>query len=369
MGRDTLALARSLMRNRKFSKAIATLQNRSAIYERNFEYWLLLGVAYLYLGDAGSAWENFQAARKMKLTDVNLLLGQAAIFLRRGETDRAVQYYLDVQEYDPDNKIAKSALSFIRNNGDYVTICKWAETGKLEKFYPPIGINYWRIVRVTLAVVGVCAAAYIAMNYAVLFSPKIQTVGPRVDLSSIELSPEEIQHARDAGGLDSYRYNLSDREIVASYAAALSSLQSYRDNAAVIEVNRILGSNATQDIKQKARVILDYVSDPTFDTLTDVPTYVDVESDPLLYLGCHVSWVGHVTNVQIDEKGYSCNLLVGSDNMERIDGIVPLHFATLPDIVGNRPVSVLAQIVVENDRLQLEGKAWYQSVKDALTTQ
>ena len=106
MAKDVLTEARKLMRLRFFEKAIITLEARSSYYEDNFDYYLLLAIAYLYTGDTGSATVYFQKARQIRLTDTDLLLGQAALFLRRGDTARAIQYYLDILEYDPQNKIA-----------------------------------------------------------------------------------------------------------------------------------------------------------------------------------------------------------------------------------------------------------------------
>ena len=109
MALDVLATAKKMMRRRQFDKAITILQSRAEIYEDNFDYYLLFAIACLYVGDTGTASAYFQKARKIRITDTTLLLGQAALFLRRGNTDRALQYYLDVLDYEPGNKIAQNA--------------------------------------------------------------------------------------------------------------------------------------------------------------------------------------------------------------------------------------------------------------------
>ena len=68
----------------------------------------------MYIGDFGSASYNLQQARKIKMSDVRLLLGQAIIFLRRGDTKKALEYYLEVKDNEPANKIADDAIEFIR---------------------------------------------------------------------------------------------------------------------------------------------------------------------------------------------------------------------------------------------------------------
>ena len=119
MAKDALTLAWLDMRRRHFATAIKRLEAKQEIYDENFEYYLTLGIACLYVGDIGASSSYFQLARRIKLTDTRLLLGQAAIFLRRGDTARALQYYLEIKENDPLNKTADDAMEFIRVNGNY----------------------------------------------------------------------------------------------------------------------------------------------------------------------------------------------------------------------------------------------------------
>src|SRR5574344_912853 len=140
MSRSVLDTAHTLIKRRKFSSAITMLESSSESYINDFDYYLTLAISCLYVGDVGNAFSYFGKAREIKLTDTNLLLGQAAIFLRRGDTDRAVQYYLDVLNNEPANETALAAMEFIRRDGDYSTICKWVDSGKIERFYPPLGV-------------------------------------------------------------------------------------------------------------------------------------------------------------------------------------------------------------------------------------
>ena len=141
MSRSVLITAQSLLKKRRFTDTVKLLEGSAEHYGDNFDYYLTLGIACLYLGDTGSANNYFSRARSIRLTDTQLLLGQAALYLRRGETDRALQYYLDIQDNEPGNKIVAKAMEFIRTKGDYKTINRWVETGKIKRFYPPLGIN------------------------------------------------------------------------------------------------------------------------------------------------------------------------------------------------------------------------------------
>lgn len=367
MIRDVLAVAQSMMNRRHFNKAITMLEARREIYDGNFDYYILLATACLYAGDIGAASSYFQRARKIKLTGTNLLLGQAVIFLRRGDTARAIQYYVEVLDNDPMNKIALEALEFIKTDGDYGTICKWVDTGKIEKFYPPLGINPLMIAGIVFPVLA-CILGAAAVFY---FSSRVNFSGAsrRADLSSLVLTVDERKNAQETDmSSGAYKYILSARQISESYKKAMTYFQSYRDNAAQIEINRILNSNASNLVKQNARILMGYIEEPTFDTVKDVPSYSDVQSDAALYMDCWVDWAGRLSNAVQKSSSYSFDLLVGYETMQKVEGVVPVKFNVLPSVESSKPVRVLAKISSEDGKLCLEGRAVYQSVKDILET-
>jgi tetratricopeptide (TPR) repeat protein len=365
MARDVLQIAQGLMKRRKFSAAIRLLEGRNEIYEGNFDYYILLATAYLYVGDAGTASSYYQHAREIKLTDTTLLLGQAVLFLRRGDTDRAIQYYLEILDNEPQNVLAKKALEFIRTKGDYGTICRWVDSGKMEQFYPPVGVNPHKILGIVLPAVACILGFMLVMHFFEL--RRSVSEGTRADLSSFVLSADESKHAQETDMTGSaYRFILSSREITGSYEKAQRYFQEFRDNSAQIEINRLLNSNAVPSIKQKARMLMSYLSVPTFDTVTDSPSYEDVVKNPDLYMDCYVVWAGRISNAETQGTTYLCDLLVGYETMQKVTGIVPLKFSTNPGITNDKPVKVLGRLTTEDGKLCIEGHAVYQSVNDFL---
>ena len=362
MAKDALSLAWLDMRRRRFATAIKRLEAKKEIYDENFEYYLTLGIACLYVGDIGASSSYFQLARRIKLTDTRLLLGQAAIFLRRGDTARALQYYLEIKENDPQNKTADEAMEFIRIHGNYDTICRWVDTGKIEQFYPPIGSNPDKITLVSI----VGAAFVLGCVFTFLFFPRSQQyTGPRADLTKLELSSEEKSDAKEKDlSTQSYAFVLSNKEINRSYNNALKYFQTHRDNAAQIEVNRILNSDASVAVKKKARLLMGYFEIPDFDTITDVPSLTEVAENPALYLDCWVNWGGKISNaVTFEDGSYTCDLLVGDETLAKYEGTVRVHFESAPLVDGGRAVKILGKIVLEDGLVSLRGRAVYQSIK------
>lgn len=361
--KNAIDQARYLMRCRKFSDAISLLNSRRENYEDSFDFYYTLGLAFLYAGDTGSASLNFNHAREIRINDANLLLAQAAIFLRRGETDRAVQYYLDIFDFEPQNKDANRALKFVREHGDYEAICRCVDDGSIEICYPPLGLNPRHIRNLVLALVFGAMAGCLA----VLFWPRNHFAAKgRADLSSLMLTVSENANAAEENSAN-FKFNLSAKEIKTAYNDSAKFFQEYRDNAAQRELNRILNSNATRSIKQKCREMMGYLRAPTFDSLKDNFSYEQVASSPELYLDCYVDWSGRVSNFSSAENSCSFDLLVGYEDMKNVEGIVRVEFDFLPvpQIDSALPVRVLGKVSVSGGRLVLEGVSVYQSVKNA----
>ena len=369
MSRDAITEAKYFMRCRRFDKAINLLESRVKTYVDDFDYYLTLGTACLYAGDIGAASQYYNRARKTtlpKLSNTELLLGQAAIFLRKGKTDFAINYYIEVLDGSPENKTARNAMEFIRiHHGDFSVICRWIDTGKIEQFYPPLGVNPYKIMGIFTPFIACALGCLIVFG---IIAYKKHPRPSRADLSALVLTVDEEKNALEGDlSTGAFSYILTTPEVSEAYEKAQKYFQQYRDNMAQIEINRILNSNASVAVKSKARLLMDYLSEPNFDTIRDSPRFKAVEKETALYLDCWVVWSGRISNVTQTDSSYSFNLLVGYDSLDTpvIDGIVPVRFSVAPVISPDKPVRVLGKISSDSSgRLYLAGRHIYQSVKD-----
>jgi tetratricopeptide (TPR) repeat protein len=358
-----LLRSRSLLKQRRFSAVLETLEPCLEDYADSFECFYLLGTASLYLGMWGNAERYYGRARKLSLTDVRLLLGRGVLHLRLCETDRALGCYLEAQDRDPRNRTIQRALNCIKRHGhDHSYLTELSERGKLRRLYPPLGANP-RAIRwgILAAVVGVgLFFAMPALTAWLAGGRNSREAVSAAEWAQLELSAEEGKNAA-SGDLSTgvFRYILTTREVTASYERAKGFFQAGRDNAAQVEINRILGSNAAPSIRQKARLLMSYLSEPTFDTLSarDRYTYKEVASDPELYLDCWVQWSGMVSNLREGRADF----LVGYDTRSAIEGIVGMTFSVpLVTMDVSRPVKVLAKVDVDEGRLVVAAKSVYQ---------
>jgi hypothetical protein len=158
-----------------------------------------------------------------------------------------------------------------------------------------------------------------------------------------------------APGSDEARYVLSEQEIEALFARAKEYLLAYRDNLAIREINRILLSNASAYVKEKARLLKTFVVMPDFSTVRDPFAFREVAEEPRLYQDAFVLWRGKIANLRIGEQAIRFDLLVGYEDEQELDGIVPVFLEFAANLEDGYAVEVLAQVVITDAQVALKG--------------
>ena len=359
-----LSKATMLARSGKHSKVIRLLEPEINRYHGSFRYYYILGVSCLYVDDFAGALGYFQLAQKVKLRDPLALLGMAALNLRRGETDKAVDAYLEVLESDEKNRTARRALRVIRKYSGRDQFQAWLDSGKLHTLYPPVpadGFSWERLLGFTaVAVVAMLLLFGILVRSRVLPNP-FNKKNARSQNIEYVLSAEERNQPVQTGGL--YRYTFTKSKVLETYEKALSLFLDYRDEAAKINLNRILESNASEGIKNKARVLASYMEAPGFHNFkhNDNVTYSEAMLDPPLYRDVYVIWRGMAANVQTAGESTNFRLLVGYDTRTTLEGDVLVVFDRAISVSTERPLEVLGRIVPVSGGIMLEGAAVKQS--------
>lgn len=364
-----LTKATRAVRKGRYADAIHLLESEVVRYHDSFRYFYILATSCLYAGDFGGAFTYLKRAREIKTRDPYTLIGIAALHLRRGETDRAIDLYLEVLEQDPHHRLAKKALSVIKKYGAPEALNAWIEEGRLPSLFPPLpklpvspGLKVLRIAIAGLLALG-CTGIVLELLGFPLLPPRPVA---RSGLEATALESRDRTQAVQTGG--AYRYILTQNQVVSTYEQARRLFIDYRDEAAKVELNRILESNAAEPIKNKARLLLSYATVPGFDSLKDRFSYAEVLKDPFLYRDVHVIWKGMAANLRLGQNSTDFDLLVGYDTRNALEGIVPVHFKFAMDVNVEQPLEVLGRIVLGTGKdgpgavLRLEGLAVHQSV-------
>ncbi|MDR1868037.1 MAG: tetratricopeptide repeat protein [Treponema sp.] len=359
-----MAKAARYLKRGKYTKALKILEPEVTRYRGFFNYHYLLGLVCLNAGDFGGAFTYFKVARDIKMRDPWVLLGIAVLYLRRKETDRAVDLYLEVLEVDEHNSTAKQALKVIRKFAGTDDLVTFVESGKLKKLYPPIPdipVTASRIIISFLTVALIAAASFfLLVRFHVL---NIPFFNQREGLDSSALTWEEKTENPQGDG--TYTYTMNQQQFVDHYERARSFFNEYHDEKAKVELNRIFESNAPESIKTKARILWSYIQEPTFDSLKDHFTYSEVLAEPLLYRDCYVRWQGKAANLNAQQESTSFSFLIGYNSGNVIEGIVPVEFDFAIPVNIEQPIELLGQIVlIEQEHgmnIKLKGVAFHQS--------
>ncbi|MCL2231893.1 MAG: tetratricopeptide repeat protein [Treponema sp.] len=355
-----LTKATRFARKGKYDEAIKTLEIQVNRYYGSYTYYYLLGLSYLYSDIFGRALEYLRLASKQNMRDPYALLGLAALYLNHGDTDKAVNLYLEVQSIDASNRIAKKALKIIQKNPAPEEISAWIDSGRLHTLFPPFPKADIRYTKTALGLFAVAAGLVLALGISLragfLFWPAdgdLRELPP-----GFELSSEERALPLQAGA--GYRFTLTAAQVLEQYEEARRLFLEYRDDAARIRLNRILESNASEPIKNRARLLISYMEVPGFDTLRDRFSFSQVLEDPLLFRDSHVIWRGMPTNLSIQHNATSFDLLVGYyDDRRVLEGIVQVSYDFAIPINPEFPVEILGRVIpVHGERgMRIQGVA------------
>jgi tetratricopeptide (TPR) repeat protein len=344
----TLVKASRLLRARRFSEVISLLEPQVFLYRENFGFYYLLGVACLYVGDYGGAHSYLQRAEQIRPGRVGVLLGLAAVNLRRREVPQALQHWLRVLDEEPGNRAARRGLELVRRTEDPGDFVAMAESGRLRRFYPPLGFRLprWIIVVVAVAVVAVG----LGLTLPDLIERRSQVSLPTREGSEFTALPDDEDLTNFEG---SYRYVLTPEQVEETFSRAGAYFNDFRDNLAQREVNRLRLSNAGNLVKERARLLESYFRAPTFVTFEDNLSYAEVAAEPWLYDKCYVRWSGQTSNVVITDEAITFTLLVGYEDERVLEGTVPVTVPFAAEVEAG-PVELIGRISWEDEQLALE---------------
>jgi tetratricopeptide (TPR) repeat protein len=343
MASSFLDRAASLAARGKNAELVALLEPQLPLYRDSKRFYLLLGIACLRAGDASGAWTYLKRAEQLEAGDPLAMLGLAALHLRRGETERAAALYLAVLEKKPRDRLALEALAFMRRPDAAELVAGMIDDGGFERFYPGAPNPARRLLPLLLALMALALVAGIALSLPGLLGRLAPKGAERPEIAAISLSGEEREDPVGTGG--SYRYVLTEAQALASFDKAKTYFAAYRDNAALVELNRILGSNARTALKDKAATLKSYAAAPDWRNLRDVPGFDEVAADPWLHDGLAVSWKGRAANIRKEGPGRGFDFLAGYEGRQKLLGIVPA-LAEDPALAlpGDRAFELLAVV-------------------------
>jgi tetratricopeptide (TPR) repeat protein len=357
MARTALDRAERLFANGRWPELISLLEPQVPVYRESQRFYYLLGSSCLRAGDPGGATTYLKRAEQLSPSNPDSMLALAALSVRKGDTEKAVEYYLRILEDRPGDRKARYCLAVLRKEGGPEGLARLLETGKIERLYPGRRPIPAFLLPTGILLVAI-AAAYFVWPFGSSFIESLSMPRAlRPEVAAVVLSRSEKDSPVLTGG--SFRYALTEKQAIDAFELAKGYFQQYRDNAAIIEINRLLGSNASPALKEKAKSLRAFVGKADFRTIKDAPTYADTRRSPELYVGCSVAWKGMAANVRPDpgagaDAGFiAFDFLVGYQTKKRLEGYIPARISGA-EVPVDRPLEILATLRQDGETLTMD---------------
>jgi tetratricopeptide (TPR) repeat protein len=348
-GKD-LKKAKKLLKRKRFSDVIRMLEPQVFRFRQNSEYYYILGTAYLHTGDVSGAATYLKRVVQLKPGHINALLELAAIYLKQGENQKAIETWLDVLQLDSSNKIARKSLDMLKESAsDPAILESYLSTNKFYQLLPSEGSSIRIIIPIIVIVIFLIPLGlYLSSNFDEVFD----TYEPRnMDVAEIDIGKNE----KIVSVSGDFRYVLTEQEITDTLQDAKKAFDNFEDNKAQKLINKIKYSNASRQVKDKATIIEAYISTPDFTNFTTGYSYREISEDPLLYENCYVRWKGKVSNLEIGDDYIRFDFLVGYHDNKVLEGIIPVRFGFAVSIDNGEAVELIGQIKEPLKALRLKG--------------
>ncbi len=352
MPQSVLKKAGNLFRRRRFTAVIRLLEGQVFRFRESPEFYSLLGRSCLYSGDYGGATSYLKRADQLRADDPATLLGLAAAAIRRSNVDEALEGWLKVIDLDPGNRVARRGLRLLRTFGsESAPVQEALERIEFQRLLPAVPLDWKRL----LLLPSVALVVAIVVLSGVLLLPRT-AFGPAARGGRLlpELPAAGGQPALTSSQTDA-RYMLKDAEVQATFEKAKRCLRENRDNGAVREINRLLLSNASAAVKERAALLRGFLVTPDFSTVKEPFAYEEVAGDPPLHHGGYAVWRGKVANLRVVEERITFELLVGYQQEKVLQGIVPVSLDFGAQLENGSSVEVLGRIQSQTGPIRLQG--------------
>lgn len=335
---------------------IRILESQVFRFRQNPEFFFVLGTACLYSGDYGGAESYLKRSDQLRPKEVQTLLGLAAIHARRGETDDALELWLKIVELDPGCRQAARGLELLRTTEAAEDLGWFRDSQRIAQLYPRLPLDPRAVLFPLLGFAAIAAA----LAGIFVIAPRLPRGGSlRAAVQQVQLSPGQPPLAADG----SYTLVLTEKQVQDGFEQIKRYLLHYRDNLATREINRLLASNASVYVKEKAKLLKTFVKEPDFSTLKDTFPYEEVARNPALYADCYVRWSGKVANVRVSPEAITFDLLVGYQDERELQGVVPVKLEFAFDLENGIGVEVLGKVAPGEGSFMLLGRSLHRLYK------
>ncbi|MBN2652721.1 MAG: tetratricopeptide repeat protein [Spirochaetales bacterium] len=333
-----------------YSLILNSLESQIFIYQENHKFFYIMGMSSLFLNDIGGAYAYLTKAHRLDNENLYIRLALAAVLLKKGQVDKSIKIYLAILEKNPKNKYVKNALSLIKNfefpdldsqKLEVKTILSLIPEKKQRKPVSKVTVTFSTLTLILICVtMGGVLGAY-------KYNKDL-----RISDRGVPFRSENIENFINFD--ETSKFTMSEEQIKYHYNLCLRYFDKRHDNLARIEFNRLLHSNASEDIKNRVKTMDSMITVPDFNTFKDNHDYSVVinPSDkyaPYVYDRIFVTWKGRISDIEVFKEKIKFNFLIGYHDKKIVEGIVAAETAFAQEIDNRFGYEILGQIIVNQD--------------------
>lgn len=369
-----LKQARRLFKAEDYLQAIRLLEKEVFYFRGNPDYYLLLSLSYLRLNDLKAARTYLETAKNIAPSNREVQQVNAIFNIAQGEEEKALSYWISVLDENPLDIMATNGLEILRTHSQE-PFSQWVNSPEFKSLSPNLQLEFTlrknkplkRIKTISrrrknpeffkkwipYLILAISLPLFIFLIKVGLSSFNEWRTPKRVGIDVIMLSPEDpliFQKESKETENDSplhYTYELLESEVANLFEMIKDEFNNYNDNIALMYINRLLLSNASEEVKKKAQSLISFTTKPTFATFKSGATLQEVSRNPILYENTYVLWKGQIANLKETNFGYSFDLLVGYTDNKILEGVVP-SLCNLDILLGNgMNIEIIGKINLE----------------------
>lgn len=299
------------LKKKDFLEAINNLEEYISYNDTNYLGYYYLGLAYIFRELYDEAYKYILKAYELNEYDFNTINTLAFLNLKFNNVDEAVNYWLDILDIDKKNHIAKRNLEKVKkcSNIDKLVSSVYPDEFINFKVKKNIRLNI-RFPKFRLKYLKICIPVIIAAGITLLIYKLIVTrdnikikkfdIPSKKNFQSVDLPDMEKDYIIDKNIKKSI-FNLKPGEIKKLFYNTKKFIQRQSYNKAIININKILHSNAGIIIKERFKILKSFTRTRETFQLKDNISYSTLMNLPLLYEDIQVVWKGKIEDIKSDE--------------------------------------------------------------------
>lgn len=280
----------------------------------------------------------------------------AFMYARHNEKEKAISTWCLALEKNKNNKSAKIALDYLRNQGREANL---VEDDFFETISPkePFAIPYRSIIK--SIIILIIALIVISGSYLGIIKLK-GYLKYRRELESAEINRIKLKdfntNLLDKEKELKIKYSYNEREIKGKFENIKKNILKNKTVEAQIEINEILLSNASLNVKVKTDFLKSFILEPDYSAFKNLITFETFNGEKKLYKDIYILWNGIIKNQIIKKEIISFDLFIGDESKGLVTGIMPVVFKKAHLYKNNDNVYLFGKIIADNDNYYIDGK-------------